>query len=58
MSVRMDERYAGALALPEPTSLQTGGPTGTGRVIPVYTSDGRTVIGQVTVGGGATSTAP
>lgn len=41
---------------PEPTSLQIGAPTG--RVIQVYTSDGHTVVGKITVGRGDASTAP
>lgn len=49
--------YSRNLVMPDPTSLQIGGPTGPGRVITVYTSDGHTVVGQITMGGGGTSTA-
>lgn len=49
--------YSRDILLPNPTSLQIGGPSGPGRVILVYTSDGHTVIGQLGIGSGA-STAP
>jgi hypothetical protein len=49
---RLGYVYSRDLVLPVPTNLQTGGPTGPGRVIPVYTSDGHTVVGQMVIGGG------
>jgi hypothetical protein len=42
--------YSRDLVEPAPTSLQTGAPTGQMRTIPVYTSDGHTVIGQLNIG--------
>lgn len=48
--------YSRDMVPPEPTGLQIGGHSES-RTIPVYTSDGHTVIGQISVGAGA-STAP
>lgn len=42
--------YSRDLIEPAPTSLQIGAPTGQMRSIPVYTSDGQTVIGQLSTG--------
>ena len=42
--------YSRDLIEPAPTSLQIGAPTGQVRSIPVYTSDGHTVIGQLGTG--------
>ena len=49
--------YSRDLIEPAPTSLQIGAPTGQMRSIPVYTSDGHTVVGQLSTGG-RPSTAP
>ena len=38
--------YARDLEQPAPTTLQSGAPPGQTRTIPVYTSDGRTEVGQ------------
>lgn len=43
--------YSRDLIEPAPTSLQIGAPTAQIRTIPVYTSDGHTVIGQLSTGG-------
>jgi hypothetical protein len=42
--------YSRDLIEPAPTSLQIGAPTGQMRSLPVYTSDGHTVIGQLSTG--------
>lgn len=47
--------YSRDLSMPTPTSLQVGGHSGEPRAIPVYTSDGHTVIGQLGIGIGASS---
>ena len=43
--------YSRDLQAPEPTELQTGRSTCKPRVLPVYTADGHTVIGQFISGG-------
>jgi hypothetical protein len=42
--------YSRDLYMPTPTSLQIGGHSGQMLTIPVYTSDGHTVIGQLITG--------
>jgi len=42
--------YSRDLFVPTPTSLQVGGHSGTGRSVRVYASDGRTVVGELTIG--------